>query len=170
MRNTKNISKESIHAARTAHNNKHYTDAVISELANRGTRLKVESWDVLDYPALNKLEEVSLGNEDLGGRVVEPIAVKKLTASLSGKKGFVYEVGSTPIIAASVNGKDYIVEGRHRREAAKELNASWLVAYVTRTDGNALSEEEIEEAAYEANDRQTLYGALDQQLAKTNAI
>jgi len=27
------------------------------------------------------------------------------------------------------------------------------VAYVTRTDGNALSEEEIEEAAYEANDR-----------------
>jgi len=153
MRNTKNISKESIHAAKTAHNNKHYTDAVNSELADRGTRLKVERWDVLDYAALNKLEEVSLGNEDLGGRVVEPIAVKKLTASLSGKKGFVYEVGSTPIIAASVNGKDYIVEGRHRREAAKELNASWLVAYVTRTDGNALSEEEIEEAAYEANDR-----------------
>lgn len=152
MTNTKNISKKSIHAAKIAHDNKDYTDAVISELADRGTSLTVERWAVLDYAALNKLAEVSLGNEDLGGRVVEPIAVKKLTTSLSGK-GFIYEVGSTPIIAASVNGKDYIVEGRHRREAAKELNASWLVAYVTKSDGNALSEEEIEEAAYEANDR-----------------
>jgi hypothetical protein len=151
MTNTNKIGKASVHAAEAAHENEEYTNAVASELTYRGTQLHIKRWDVLDHTALNKLAEVSLGNEDLGGRDVEENSVGKLMSSV--KKGFVYEVGSTPIIAASVNGKDYIVDGRHRRKVANELKASWLVAYVTRPDGNALSEEEIEEAAYEANDR-----------------